>query len=120
MSGGAPFKVTLVWSDFASTESAAVNLVNDLDLIVTSPAGSVFRGNVFSGGWTLTGGSADRRNNVENVYIQSAGAGTWTVEVRGFNVPNGPQPFALVVDGAGSTTPPPDNTAPPIPVPMVR
>jgi hypothetical protein len=31
------FKVTLVWSDYASTESAATNLVNDLDLIVTLP-----------------------------------------------------------------------------------
>lgn len=109
--GGAPMKVTLVWSDYPSTEAAAINLVNDLDLVVTSPGGTVYRGNVFSAGWSAPGGSADRINNVENVYVQSAAAGTWTVEVRGFNVPNGPQPFALVVDGA-STTPPPPNTPP--------
>jgi protocatechuate 3,4-dioxygenase beta subunit len=36
---------------------------------------------------------------VENVYVQSAAAGTWSVQVSGFNVPNGAQPFALVVDG---------------------
>ncbi len=106
-----PVKVTVVWSDHASTESAAKNLVNDLDLKVTGPDGAVYLGNAFSGGWSRTGGSADRTNNVENVYVQSAGAGAWTVEVRGYNVPNGPQPFALVVDGADSdlatSTPPP-------------
>ncbi len=55
---------------------------------------------MFSGGWSPTGGSADRTNNLENVYVKAADSGTWTLEVKGYNVPNGPQPFALVVDGA--------------------
>jgi hypothetical protein len=76
-----------------------LNLVNDLDLTITSPTGTVYRGNVFSGGWSQTGGSADRINNVENVYVQSAASGVWTVQVSGFNAPQGPQPFALVVNG---------------------
>jgi serine protease AprX len=97
-----PVKVTLVWSDFASTETATKNLVNDLDLVLTAPNGTIYRGNVFSGGWSQTGGSADRTNNVENVYVQSAATGTWTVQVSGYNVPNGPQLFALVVGGADS------------------
>lgn len=106
---GGPLKITVVWSDFQSTETAAINLVNDLDVIVTGPGGSpVYRGNVFAGGWSQAGGSADRRNNVENVYVQAPAAGTWTVEVRGFNVPSGPQPYALVVDnGTVSAAPPP-------------
>jgi len=99
-SGDYPFKVSLVWSDYPSTESAAQNLVNDLDLTVTSPSGATYTGNVFSGGWSVIGGSADRVNNVENVYVQSAESGTWTVTISGYNVPNGPQPFALVVDAA--------------------
>jgi hypothetical protein len=97
---GQPFKVTLVWSDFASTETAALNLVNNLNLVVSGPGGVTYLGNVFSGGWSTTGGSADTINNVENVYVQSAAAGNWTVQVNGANVPNGPQPFAVVVDGA--------------------
>jgi hypothetical protein len=101
-----PVKVSLVWSDYPSTESAGKNLVNDLDLRLTSPSGAVYLGNVFGGGWSQTGGSADRTNNVENIYINSAVTGSWTVEVRGFNVPNGPQPFALVVDGADSSLSP--------------
>jgi hypothetical protein len=105
-SSGAPLKVSVVWSDYTSTEAATKNLVNDLDLTVTSPSGAIYRGNVFSGGWSAAGGSADRTNNVENVYLPSAATGTWKIEVRGFNVPNGPQPFALVVDGGTISTPP--------------
>ena len=115
-SAGSPFKVTLVWTDYPGSTTAAKALVNDLDLVVTAPNGATYRGNVFSGGWSTTGGSADRTNNVENVYVQSAAAGTWTVQVSGFNAPNGPQPFALVVDGVFGATPPtatPTNTAVP-------
>lgn len=102
-----PLKLSLVWSDYASTETATKNLVNDLDVTLTSPTGTVYRGNVFSGGWSTTGGTADRTNNVENIYVQSAATGTWTITVSAFNVPNGPQPFALVVDGGALSTPPP-------------
>jgi hypothetical protein len=119
--GGQPFKVSLVWSDYPGSTSASTALVNDLDLVVTAPNSDTYQGNVFSGGWTTTGGSADRLNNVENVYVQSAAAGSWTVEVIGYNIPNGPQPFALVVDGQfgppGDTPPtvtitnPPNDTA---------
>ncbi len=111
---GGPLKVTLVWSDYPSTETASVNLVNDLDLTVTGAA--TYLGNAFSGGWSATGGSADRRNNVENVYIQNPGAGSYTVTVRGYNVPNGPQKFALVVDGGSlGTGPTPTPTSTPVP-----
>ncbi|MGI8822389.1 MAG: S8 family serine peptidase [Acidimicrobiia bacterium] len=104
VAGGSPLRVSVVWTDYPSTASASVNLVNDLDVTVTGPGGVTYRGNVFSGGWSTTGGSADRLNNVENVYVQNAAAGDWTVTVTGFNVPFGPQPYALVVDGVGAGT----------------
>ncbi len=110
VAGGQPFKVTLVWSDYPSTEAAALNLVNNLNLVVTAPGGAVYRGNVFSGGWSATGGSADTVNNVENVYVQSAAAGTWTVSVQGASVANGPQPYAVVVAGASGSGPTPTHT----------
>jgi hypothetical protein len=102
---GSEFKVSLVWSDYPSSETAEVNLVNDLDLQVVGPGGETYKGNVFAGGWSQTGGSADRINNVENVYVQSAAAGSWSVTVSGYNIPNGPQPFALVVDGGAGSGP---------------
>jgi len=120
VTAGQPLKATLVWTDFPSTPAASVNLVNDLDLEVSGPNGT-FRGNVFSGGVSTTGGTADRRNTVEQVLFASAPAGTYTVRVRAFTVPSGPQPFSLVVSGALSTgtsnLPPtsnagPDRTAP--------
>ena len=104
------FKVTLVWTDYPGATFAARELVNDLDLVVTAPNGTLYRGNIFSGGWSTTGGAADRVNNVESVYITSPAAGTWTVTVSGYNVPNGnngKQGYALVVDmpsGAPSFT----------------
>ncbi|MBA2337113.1 MAG: S8 family serine peptidase [Acidimicrobiia bacterium] len=98
VAGDSPLRVTVVWTDSPSTESASTNLVNDLDVTVTSPTGTVYQGNVFSGGWSTTGGNADRINNVENVYVESPAAGQWTVTVSGFNVPFGPQPFAVVID----------------------
>ena len=110
---GKPLKITLVWSDYPSTTSASVNLVNNLNLTVSGPGGVLFRGNVFSGGWSVTGGTADARNNVENVYIQSPTAGaSYTVTVTGANVPQGPQPYALVVSGAEAAPAPQPPTAP--------
>ena len=94
-----PLKVTLAWTDYPSTESAAINLVNNLDLRVTAPDGTTYYGNAFTGGWSSAGGVADRLNNLENVFFLSPAVGTWTVVVSGYNVPMGPQPFALVANG---------------------
>ena len=95
---GRSLKVTLAWSDFPSTASASTNLVNNLNLEVESPTGTIYRGNVFSGGWSTTGGTADSLNNVENVFLKTPAAGSWTVRIIGTNVPMGPQGFGLVVD----------------------
>lgn len=99
---GAPLDITVAWSDFPSTPVASIHLVNDLDLEVTAPGTVLYRGNVMSGGQSTTGGSADRRNNVEQVILQSPVGGRYRIVVRSFTVPSGPQPFALVVSGAGA------------------
>ncbi len=99
VTAGEPFKVTLAWTDFPSTPAANPNINDDLDLTVTGPTGTVWRGNVFSGGVSTTGGAADRRNTLEQVLLAAPAAGLYTVIVRSFNVPSGPQPFALVVTG---------------------
>jgi subtilase family serine protease len=97
-SPGVPLKVTLAWTDYPASTSAVTALVNDLDLTVTAPDGTIYRGNAFSGGWSAPGGAFDRLNNVENAYVFSAIPGMWTIEVSGYNVPMGPQSFALVID----------------------
>ena len=76
---------------------AATNLVNDLDLEVTGPSGT-FLGNVLSGGVSVTGGSPDRLNVEEEVLIETPTAGTYTITIRSINIPEGPQPFAVVAN----------------------
>ncbi len=103
-SSAQPFKVTLVWSDYPGSPTTG-GLVNNLNLVVTSPGGTTYYGNQFSGGWSVPGGTADSVNNVESVYIQNPTVGTWTVRVDGVNVPQGPQPFALVARGSCGAPP---------------
>jgi len=110
---GLPLEITLVWTDYPAATSCGVAIVNDLDLVVTGPSGT-FLGNVYAGGQSCTGGSADRRNVEECVQLNSPAAGTYTVTVSAHNIPHAPQPFALVVTGdvgGGSS----DNEAPSIP-----
>lgn len=98
------FKVTLVWTDYPGMEGAAKTLVNDLDLQVITPDGTTYAGNVFSNGISVSGGTADRLNVEEQVLIPTLQAGDYTIRVSGYNIPFGPQPFAVVVTGAVSIT----------------
>ena len=47
--------------------------------------------------------SFDRVNNVLGLTIDSPATGTYTIRVSGYNVPYGPQPYALVISGNVST-----------------
>lgn len=100
----APVKITLVWTDAPGAAGASPALVNDLNLTVIS-GGNTYRGNVFSNGWSTTGGSYDTLNNIENVFIQSPGS---TVQVTvtaaniagdgvPYNADTTDQDFALVI-----------------------
>jgi hypothetical protein len=96
---GEPLKVTLTWTD--RQDGGDGFAVNNLDLLVTAPApdGSQYRGNVFSGSWSVTGGLADSRNNTEAVYLQDPISGTWTIRVTDAGHGGGTQPYALFVSG---------------------
>ncbi len=86
--GSDELRVALAWSDPPSATSAALNLVNDLDLEVISPTSrAVYRGNVFNGGWSVTEGSADRLNPIESVRLETPEPGVWTIRVIGHSVP---------------------------------
>ena len=91
-----PLALTLAWTDYPATAGVYPNLVNDLDLVVTSPSGKTYYGNGQIG---QPGGAPDRVNNVERIVIPQPEPGRYTIRVRGFNVPRGPQDFALVYSG---------------------
>jgi uncharacterized repeat protein (TIGR01451 family) len=102
-----PVRITLAWTDApGSTTGNAYN--NNLDLVVTM-GGQTYRGNVFNGAYSTTGGSADPRNNVESVFLPAGVTGNFAVTVTAANivsdgVPNDADPldqdFALVIYNA--------------------
>jgi subtilisin family serine protease len=85
-----PLQVTLVWTDYPGSPAAGKQLVNDLDLTVVGPDGQEWHGNRVDG---------DRTNNVEGVDIIQPARGRYRIIVEAHNVPQGPQPYALVVAG---------------------
>jgi hypothetical protein len=94
-----PLKITLSWTDPPGNPTAAIQLVNNLDLRVITPDDRVYLGNVFSEGESVPGGDADVLNNIENVFISNPIAGEYIIMVEGQNIDVNfsPQPFALVV-----------------------
>lgn len=101
-------KITLVWTDYPQLENGSKILVNDLDLVVKAPDGTLYKGNNFVGGWSSPGDvSADRANNVERVCIEGPVlGGEYELFIFATDVPHGPQPYALVVSGSSELVPP--------------
>jgi subtilisin-like proprotein convertase family protein len=108
-----PVKVTLVWTDPPGPIGGNA-FVNNLDLEVAA-GGQAYRGNVFGGTYSRTGGAADPRNNVESVYLPPGTSGRVSVTVRattlgGDGLPGSgdatDQDFALVVSNAGEQAAP--------------
>jgi hypothetical protein len=100
VAAGNEVEVTLAWDDPPGTPDVNPILVNDLDLRIVGPPGQT----VYLP-WTLNPASPgspavktvkDSVNNIEQVRISNAPAGTYTVEIEGFNVAEGPtQPFSV-------------------------
>ncbi len=104
--GTSELKITLAWDDPAGTPNVNPALVNDLDLVVHSPSGTR------SYPWTLNPASpsspavrsaADHINNIEQVLVDNPASGTWTVQVQGTSVPQGPQVFSVCASPALGT-----------------
>lgn len=106
--------LTLVWSDDAGSANSLQNesrLVNDLDLQLISPDGTIYRGNNFVSGFSQSGGSSDVLNNVERIRIEAgslSGTGTWQVKVMSSSGLD--QRFALVMSADSTPANEPDLT----------
>jgi hypothetical protein len=103
-------KITLGWSDYPGLPPAGGPLVNNLDLTVTGPDGSVHLGNDissndFHGLPELPAGGLDVINPWEVVYLANPQPGEYSVSVTAENIastvldPSRKQGFALVVTG---------------------
>ncbi len=104
--GGYGFSVTLVWNDREGSSSASQSsprLVNNLNLLVTAPDGTSYKGNVFSNGFSTTGGTYDALNNVERVKVGNTQSGNWTIQVS--NSGGNSQNYAIVITAMGNENP---------------
>ncbi|MFM8319490.1 MAG: carboxypeptidase-like regulatory domain-containing protein, partial [Chloroflexota bacterium] len=100
---GQPLRISLAWSD-APGATVADSYVNNLDLEV-EVGGQLYLGNVFAGAVSVSGGMADPRNNLEQVFLPAGQQGQVVIRIRAANLagdgaPGSPDPtdqdFALV------------------------
>jgi subtilisin family serine protease len=107
-SAAEPLKVTLAYTDVPGFPGALPALVNDLDLEVVAPDGTLYRGNQFGAGESVPNApSSDKLNNVEGVLLAAPVPGDYLVRVRGTKIVADALPhtaavdqdFALVVSG---------------------
>lgn len=106
-------KFTLVWSDYPGDTSASKALVNDLDLVVENPSGE--RKYPWTIDWSTRDQPAsrdqrDRKNNVEQVYIENTEAGNYTVSVNGTDIPQPRQDYSLILTEKKGELQPPNIT----------
>jgi hypothetical protein len=115
--GESELRVTLAYTDPLGSTSSAKDLVNDLDLVVIAPDGKRYHGNygLLDGNVSRAGGTPDRLNNVENVFLDKPAPGAWRVIVAAhriaWNQHRGTtawdQDYALVVSGVERDLAPP-------------
>ncbi len=119
--GESEIRASLAWDDPPGSLAAEKKLVNDLDLFLVAPDGTVHRpwildplhpGNPVSNG-------IDDLNNQEQAVVFSPQSGDWTVGVTAAVLPHPPQRYSLVFPGAwlAGTTPTPVTAFSPSPTP---
>ncbi len=114
-----PFRVVLAWTDVPGSTTGNT-FVNNLDLRVTV-GGQTYLGNRFAGANSVTGGTADARNNMEAVFLPAGVSGPFNITIAATNVSapadptiSGPnQDFALKVYNSDPLTECPEFTITP-------
>ncbi|MBI2575859.1 S8 family serine peptidase [Candidatus Woesearchaeota archaeon] len=99
-----PIKVTLVWDDYPGNLSASKMLVNDLDLYLRAPNGTIYQS------WTLDPANpsspatkdGNHIDNVEQIVVENPGSnnlytnGHWQIVVNATSCPQCPQKYSLI------------------------
>lgn len=103
-------KITLVWNDPAAAANAGIALVNNLDMVLTTPTASQVLP------WVLNHApdfdslvlKAERKkddlNTIEQVSIAIPEAGAYQVRISGFDIPTGSQEFFIAYEWESANT----------------
>ncbi|GAA4349464.1 hypothetical protein GCM10023185_06240 [Hymenobacter saemangeumensis] len=100
--GVSQLKVMLYWADYEAAANAATALVNDLDFTLSTPAAGTLQPWVLNpapNAATLDAAATrgiDHLNNMEQVTLDAPAAGTYTANISGFSIPQGPQRYYVV------------------------
>lgn len=99
----AQLKVMLYYHDEKASTMASRQLVNDLDITVTEPGGSVVHKPLILGTTSATVSQnavegVDRINNIEQVVIDNPSAGTYTIQIDGYSILTANQKYVVVYD----------------------
>lgn len=98
-------KITLTWTDPAAVENAPVTLVNDLDMRLLH-----VNGTQTWHPWTLSAyphldslalparRRPNHRDNVEQLTVDAPAAGSYTLQVSGFRIAQGPQAYSVAYE----------------------
>jgi hypothetical protein len=108
--GETELKVTMVYPDPPGTTASDLHRINDVNLQVTSPTGTIYHGNVGLdiGTESTPGGGPNGVDTVENVFVRNPQAGIWDVRIEAVEInqdahlttPEDDVAYALVVTGA--------------------
>ncbi len=100
--GVSELRIMTYWTDYEGSTSAALALVNDLNMVVTDPNLIDYNPWVLDPTPNATSLNApavrgiDALNNMEQVTVLDPVSGTYEVNVNGFAVPQGPQDYYVV------------------------
>jgi hypothetical protein len=96
-----PLRVCLAWTDTAAAPNANPTLVNDLDLTLTSPGGTTYKGNKYTSGQSTPNPAGRDSINVEEcARINAPDTGLWTIRVSAHHVATAhKQGFAWTLTG---------------------
>ena len=96
-----PAQVSLAWDDFEATFNAATALINNLNLELVAPDGTLWRPWILdpANPANLAARGVNNRDNQEQVTVPTPLKGTWLVRVSGTTVPQGPQDYSLACEG---------------------
>ena len=97
--GSEDLRATMSFHDAPGNVASIAPVVNNLNLTLIAPGRIDYLGNVFSNGWSTTGGSADALNNVEMGMFQSPTPGVWFAKIDAAAVNVGTQGYGLVLTG---------------------
>lgn len=105
--GGGALRVMLTYSDTEAASGAATALVNNLDLQLTAPDGTLYLPLTLDPANPTADArpTANSRDPVEQVVVPNPMAGTWTAEIRPTSMVNATQPYFVTWSFAPVTVP---------------